>query len=102
MEYILKTNNIFKCYQKKFNALNGLSMCIPKGSIYGLIGTNGSGKTTVINHLTGVWKQDEGIITIDDQPVYDNEELKKRIATSKHKTVEAVFTDSTGSYQGTK
>ncbi|MGN1130678.1 MAG: ATP-binding cassette domain-containing protein, partial [Ruminococcus sp.] len=54
MEYILKTNNIFKCYQKKFNALNGLSMCIPKGSIYGLVGKNGAGKTTLIRIICGL------------------------------------------------
>ena len=62
-----------------FPALTDLHLHVKKGSIYGLIGTNGSGKTTVINHLTGVWKQDEGTITIDGQAIYDNEPWKQRI-----------------------
>lgn len=45
MEYVLKTNSLCKNYGH-FKALNGLSMNVPKGSIYGLIGKNGAGKTT--------------------------------------------------------
>ena len=44
MEYVLKTNSLCKNYGH-FKALNGLSMNVPKGSIYGLIGKNGAGKT---------------------------------------------------------
>ncbi|MBO4991232.1 MAG: ATP-binding cassette domain-containing protein, partial [Firmicutes bacterium] len=55
-----------------FPALTDLNLHVKKGAIYGLIGTNGSGKTTVINHLTGVWKQDSGTVIIDGQPVFDN------------------------------
>ena len=62
-----------------FPALTDLNLHVKKGAIYGLIGTNGSGKTTVINHLTGVWKQDSGTVIIDGQPVFDNEALKRRI-----------------------
>lgn len=47
MEYVLKTNSLCKNYGH-FKALNGLSMNVPKGSIYGLIGKNGAGKTTLI------------------------------------------------------
>ena len=61
-------------------ALDGLTMTVPKGSIYGLMGVNGAGKTTIIKHLGGFLIQDEGEILIDGEPVLDNEELKKRIA----------------------
>ena len=60
-------------------ALDGLNMTVPKGSIYGLMGVNGAGKTTVIKHLGGFLIQDEGEITIDDCTVLDNEDLKKRV-----------------------
>ena len=46
MEYVLKTKDLKKTYGN-YNALNGLSMNVPKGSIYGLIGRNGVGKTTL-------------------------------------------------------
>ena len=67
-------------YFDDFKALDDLSMTVPKGSIYGLMGLNGAGKTTVIRHLAGYLKEDGGSITIDGETVYDNEELKKRVA----------------------
>lgn len=53
MEYIITTNALCKDYGQ-FKALNNLSMHIPKGSIYGLVGKNGAGKTTLIRILCGL------------------------------------------------
>lgn len=53
MEYVLKTIALSKSYGK-FKALNGLSMNVPKGSIYGFVGKNGSGKTTLIRMVCGL------------------------------------------------
>lgn len=67
---------------KKFDgslALDGLNMNVPDGSVYGLVGTNGAGKTTIIRHLAGVWRQDKGDIYIDGEEVWENEGLKSRI-----------------------
>lgn len=63
MEYILEANNIEKKYGH-FKALNNLSMHIPKGAIYGLIGKNGAGKTTLIRLLCGLQKITSGEYTI--------------------------------------
>lgn len=46
-------------------AVDDFNVTIEKGCLYGLIGPNGAGKTTVFNLLTGVYKPDEGIITLD-------------------------------------
>ena len=67
---------------KKFDnytALQGLNLNIKRGSIYGLVGVNGSGKTTAIKHITGIYRQDSGTVTIDGQPVYDNAPLKAKV-----------------------
>ena len=64
-----------------FAALNGASITVPKGSIYGLIGPNGAGKSTLIRHLAGIYRLDEGEITIDGEDVWENVDLKARIAT---------------------
>lgn len=53
MEYVLKTNALCKQY-KHFKALNGLTMNVPKGSIYGFVGRNGAGKTTLIRLICGL------------------------------------------------
>ncbi len=61
-------------------ALDGIDINVPKGCVYGLVGSNGAGKTTIIRHLTGSLRQDSGEILIDGQPVYENVPLKSRIA----------------------
>lgn len=66
---------------KKFGrikALDSASMNIEKGSIYGLVGTNGSGKTTMLKHISGVYRADEGEIFIDDEPVFENAAAKQK------------------------
>lgn len=47
------------------HAVDNFHISIKKGQLYGLIGPNGAGKTTVFNLLTGVYKPDEGVITLD-------------------------------------
>lgn len=75
---MIKIHNVTKFFGSK-PALDGLTMNVPKGSIYGLMGLNGAGKTTIIRHIAGYLKADAGEITIDDEPVYDNEKLKERV-----------------------
>ena len=53
MEYVLRTNGLCKHY-RDFKALNGLTMSVPKGSIYGFVGKNGAGKTTLIRLVCGL------------------------------------------------
>lgn len=50
-------------------AVNEFHLHIEKGCLYGLIGPNGAGKTTVFNLLTGVYRPNEGIITLDGENI---------------------------------
>ena len=59
MEYILSANGLYKSY-KNFKALNGLSMNVPKGAIYGFVGKNGAGKTTLIRIICGLQEPTSG------------------------------------------
>jgi ABC-2 type transport system ATP-binding protein len=59
MKYIVETKNLCKKYGT-FTALNGLSASIPKGSIYGLVGRNGAGKTTFMRIICGLQDPSEG------------------------------------------
>ena len=59
MEYIFTAHGLSKSY-RHFKALNGLSMNVPKGAIYGLVGKNGAGKTTLIRLITGLQEPTQG------------------------------------------
>lgn len=63
MDYCLITQNITKKY-RKFTALNGVNMSVPKGAIYGFVGKNGAGKTTLIRIITGLQEPSEGEYTL--------------------------------------
>ena len=59
MEYCLETDRLVKNY-RNFHALNGLTMHVPRGAIYGFIGKNGAGKTTLIRIICGLQSPTEG------------------------------------------
>ena len=63
-----------------FKALDGLSMTVPTGAIYGLVGPNGAGKSTILRHITGVYQQDSGLVLVNGQTVYENPAVKEKIA----------------------
>ena len=63
MEYVLQTDSLTKKY-RNFQALNGLSMHIPKGAIYGFVGKNGAGKTTLIRLICGLQEPTSGEFTL--------------------------------------
>lgn len=63
MDYVLQTNGLAKNY-RGFQALNGLTMSVPKGAIYGLVGKNGAGKTTLIRLICGLQEPTGGDFTL--------------------------------------
>ena len=72
-----------KNVEKSFDglkALDGITLNVEKGSVYGLVGPNGAGKSTIIKHLTGVYKADSGEVLINDEPVYENPKVKEKIS----------------------
>jgi branched-chain amino acid transport system ATP-binding protein len=50
-------------------ALKGVSLHVDKGEIFGLVGPNGSGKTTIVNSITGFYPPDKGEILFDGRPI---------------------------------
>ncbi len=76
---MIEVRNVIKEFDG-FRALDELNMTVPTGSVYGLVGPNGAGKSTIIRHLTGIYRQDAGEILVDGAPVFENPEVKSRIA----------------------
>lgn len=88
MEYILTTNALSKQY-KQFKALNGLSMHVPKGAIYGFVGRNGAGKTTLIRLICGLQEPTSGSFIL-----YGIENSSKNIVKSRRRMGAVVETPS--------
>lgn len=75
---MIKVSDVVKHFDK-YRVLDGININVPRGTIYGLVGPNGAGKTTVINHITGMLKPESGTITINGEPVYENENIKQHV-----------------------
>ena len=71
-----------KNLQKRFDtiqAIDHISASIEEGHVFGLIGTNGAGKSTFLRLLSGVLTPDEGEILIDGEPILDRPEVKEKV-----------------------
>lgn len=76
---MIEVNGLEKSFDG-FKALCGVDMHVKKGAIYGLVGPNGAGKSTLIRHLTGIYRPDAGEVLIDGENVYENKQVKARMA----------------------
>lgn len=88
MDYVLTTDALSKQY-KNFKALNGLSMHVPKGAIYGFVGKNGAGKTTLIRLICGLQEPTSGSYSL-----YGENNKKKSIIRSRRRMGAVVETPS--------
>ncbi len=88
MEYVLKTNALKKNYGH-YKALNGLTMSVPKGEVYGLVGKNGAGKTTLIRLICGLQKPTGG-----EYSIYGISNKQKEIIKARRRIGAVVETPS--------
>ncbi|MBZ5749658.1 ABC transporter ATP-binding protein [Metabacillus rhizolycopersici] len=75
---MIQVHSISKKYNKHL-AVNDLSLTVKKGSIYGLLGSNGAGKTSLLKMIAGINRQDRGTIKINNLSVYENAAIKERV-----------------------
>lgn len=73
---MLSINNLSKKFGD-FQVLDNISIYAEKSQIYGLVGSNGCGKTTILKHIMNIYRQDEGIIAFDGENVYEDSEIIK-------------------------
>ena len=77
---MIEARNVVKAFDG-FRALDGLTMTVPKGSVYGRVGPNGAGKSTLLRHVTGIYRQDSGEVLLEGEPIYENPAAKARISS---------------------
>ena len=76
---MLRIENLHKSFKDK-EVLKGLNLLIEEGSIFGLVGINGVGKSTLLRLIAGVYQPDEGSIKLNDMDTYRDESARHDIA----------------------
>lgn len=71
-----------------FKVLENIDLTIPKGSAFGLLGSNGAGKSTILRLLSGIYKAESGNVLIDGEEVYDNIPIKQKVFFINDETIQ--------------
>lgn len=75
---MIEVTNLQKSFED-IKAIDHITARIEEGHVFGLIGTNGAGKSTFLRLLCGVLKADSGQVLIDGEPAYNNPAVKEKI-----------------------
>jgi len=73
---MIELKNVTKTFDETV-ALKNVDLTLEEGAVYGLTGSNGSGKSTMLRLLSGVYTCDSGSILIDGEEAYDNHKIKE-------------------------
>lgn len=84
---MIELKNVKMCFED-FNALDGVDLTIEAGTAFGLLGSNGAGKSTILRLLSGVYEAAEGEVLIDGEPAYDNVAAKQKVFFINDETVQ--------------
>ena len=74
---MIETSGLTKRFDD-ITAVDHIDAKIKEGSVFGLIGTNGAGKSTFLRMVSGILKPDEGTVLIDGENVYENPKVKSK------------------------
>ena len=75
---MIEFQHVYKFLGKK-QVLQDVNVTIPDGTVFGLIGASGSGKSTFLRLLSGIYQCDGGKILLDQEHIFDNRRCKKQI-----------------------
>ncbi len=84
---MIELNNIELSFDDN-KILDGVTMTIPDGRAFGLLGSNGAGKSTILRLLSGIYKVQGGTLKIDGEEVYDNIKIKEQICFINDETIQ--------------
>ena len=75
---MIQVSNLSKRFDD-IQAISGIDLTIEDGQVFGLVGTNGAGKSTFLRMAAGILRPDTGSVIIDGRPVYENPEVKAEL-----------------------
>ncbi len=71
-----------------FTALDAIDLKIGSGTAFGLLGSNGAGKSTILRLLSGIYSAESGSVKIDGEEVFDNAAVKEKVFFINDETVQ--------------
>jgi len=84
---MIELKNVTMKFEKE-PVLSEVDLCIKKGSAFGLLGSNGAGKSTILRLMAGVYQQTAGEVLIDGERVYESVDVKAKIFFINDETVQ--------------
>ncbi|MGN0654112.1 MAG: ABC transporter ATP-binding protein [Oscillospiraceae bacterium] len=85
---MIELKGVTKRFDDKFIALDNIDLTVPSGTAFGLLGSNGAGKSTILRLISGIYKQEEGTATVDGENIFDNVSVKERVFFIDDETVQ--------------
>lgn len=85
---MIEIKGVTKKFDNKFTALDNIDLTIPTGTAFGLLGSNGAGKSTILRLISGIYKQEEGTVKADGEDIFDNVSVKERVFFIDDETVQ--------------
>ena len=85
---MIEIKGVTKKFDNKFIALDNIDLTIPTGTAFGLLGSNGAGKSTILRLISGIYKQEEGTVKADGEDIFDNISVKERVFFIDDETVQ--------------
>ncbi|NLZ46056.1 MAG: ABC transporter ATP-binding protein [Clostridiales bacterium] len=85
---MIQLRGVTKKFDNNFVALDNIDLTVPTGTAFGLLGSNGAGKSTILRLLAGIYKQEHGDILIDDIKVYNEPCVKERVFFINDETIQ--------------
>lgn len=84
---MIELSNVVKKFDS-YTVLDNVNLSIKEGTAFGLLGSNGAGKSTILRLLCGIYGANQGIVTIDGQEVYNNPKVKERVFFINDETIQ--------------
>lgn len=84
---MIEFNSVVKNFDD-FTAADNISFKIENGSAFGLLGSNGAGKSTILRLLSGIYQPESGDVKIDGEVVFNNADIKRKIFFINDETVQ--------------
>lgn len=84
---MIELSNVVKKFDS-YIVLDNVNLSIKEGTAFGLLGSNGAGKSTILRLLCGIYGANQGTVTIDGQEVYNNPKVKERVFFIDDETIQ--------------